>query len=94
LDQHHNTTDDRAADMLERRWFAAARAVADISAECDALEEVFEMAMAEWRQARTKLAELERMRDALEAEIALIEDMDDERPVLLERAALNERSAA
>ena len=61
---------DAAAIMLERRWFASMRAVRSLQAECETLREVVEMSEEEWRRARTELARLESLRDALGEELA------------------------
>jgi hypothetical protein len=64
------SADDHSANLLERRWFAAGRAASDVQADCDALAQVLDMAQAAWRGARTRLWELEALRDALGAELA------------------------
>ena len=51
--------------LPERRWFASITAVRTMQAECDVLREVMEVAETAWRRARTRLAELESLRDAL-----------------------------
>lgn len=54
------------AVLLERRWFAAHQAVRAMRAECDILREVMDTAEANWRAARTRLADLNALCDALE----------------------------
>jgi chromosome segregation ATPase len=66
--------EDSAATLIERRWFAAARAAEQIRAECDALARVREMAEEAWRRARSKLSHLEAMCEALGEELAAIEE--------------------
>jgi hypothetical protein len=61
---------DAAADLLERRWFAANNAAVALSAECDVLREVLELADDTWRRARANLDLLEALRDRLGAELA------------------------
>ena len=56
---------DAAANLLERRWFSTLAAVRAMQDECEVLREVMELAEASWRRARTQLAELESLRDAL-----------------------------
>lgn len=56
---------DAAAQILERRWFAAFKAASSVRAECEALLEAMEITERAWNEARTRLAELEELRDAL-----------------------------
>ena len=67
-----------AAELLERRWFAALRAARDAQAECDALLEVMETAEAAWRRTRSKLTELETLRDALGEQLAAMDGLRQE----------------
>lgn len=62
-----------AAELLERRWFAALRAAKSVQAECEALLEVMEMAEEAWRRTRLKLAELETLRDALGEQLSALD---------------------
>jgi hypothetical protein len=57
--------DDAVANLLERRWFAAASAAKTIQEKCDLLREVMDMAAEAWRHARAQLAEAEGLRDEL-----------------------------
>jgi hypothetical protein len=61
---------DAAASLWERRWFASITAVRATQAECEVLREVMEMAEEAWRRARSQLARLEAVRDALGEELA------------------------
>jgi hypothetical protein len=61
---------DAAANLLERRWFAANSAAVALSAECDVLREVLELAEDAWRRARAHLDRLEGLRDRLGEELA------------------------
>jgi hypothetical protein len=61
---------DAAAEMLERRWFAALKAASAARAECEALLEAIEMTEAAWAQAREQLVKLESLRDTLGEELA------------------------
>lgn len=61
--------DDAAANVLERRWFAAFKAASVVRAECEALLESMAPTRAAWLRARTRLAELEALRDALGEEL-------------------------
>jgi hypothetical protein len=63
------TDRDAAANLLERRWFSSIAAVRAAEAECEVLREVLELADSAWRRARTQLAELECLRDALGDEV-------------------------
>jgi hypothetical protein len=66
--------EDRAASLLERRWFAAGRAAAAMGAECDALAQVRDMADDAWRDARSRLLHLEALRDALGEELSAVDE--------------------
>ena len=82
---------EQAAELLERRWFAALRAARDAQAECELLLEVMEVAEEAWRRTRTKLTELEVLRDALGEQMAALdgqrgEPRDHERPVVMSAA--------
>jgi len=67
------TDGDAAADMLERRWFAAHNAVTALHADCETLREVLELAESAWRDARLRLAQLEVLRDVLDEEMAALD---------------------
>jgi hypothetical protein len=62
-----------AAELLERRWFAALRAAKGVQAECDVLMGVMELAEVAWRRARARLAELETLRDALGEQLTWVD---------------------
>ncbi len=70
--------DDYSANLLERRWFAAGRAASEVQAECDALAHVLDMAQAAWRGARTRLAQLEALRDALGEELSAVDEREQQ----------------
>jgi hypothetical protein len=57
--------DDTVANLVERRFFAALAAVKATQEECRLLHDVIALAEESWRRARARLAELERVRDAL-----------------------------
>jgi chemotaxis methyl-accepting protein methylase len=59
-----------AAEMLERRWFAAFKAASAARAECEALLEAIEITEAAWARSREQLAKLESLRDTLGEELA------------------------
>jgi hypothetical protein len=61
--------EDGATSLQERRWFAAARAAAEIRAECEALERLREFADAAWRDARSRLFRLEALSESLADEL-------------------------
>jgi hypothetical protein len=67
---------DAATNLLERRWFSSISAVRVAEAECEVLREVMELADAAWRRARTQLAELEHLRDALGNELAARDEVE------------------
>jgi hypothetical protein len=62
--------DDAAANVVERRWFAASAQVKTVQDECDVLREVMDLAEEAWRRSRAQLAELEMLRDALGERLA------------------------
>ena len=64
--------DESDAYLLERRWFAAGRAAAEIESECDMLVSLLDSTQAAWRQARARLAQLKALHDALGEELAAI----------------------
>ena len=66
-----------AAELLERRWFAAQRAAKNAQSECDVLLEVLALAEDAWRRARTKMVELESLRDALGEQLAALDGFRD-----------------
>ena len=70
------TDPDAAANLLERRWFSSITAVRVAEAECEVLREVLELAESSWRRARTQLAELECLRDALGDELAALDEVE------------------
>jgi hypothetical protein len=81
-----------AAEMLERRWFAAFKAASVARAECEALVEALNMTQAAWNEARNGLVKLETLRDALGDELAELDGQKEEG--LLEPAEPGELSAA
>ena len=70
---------DAAANLLERRWFAAFKAASGLRAECEALLESMALNQVAWNRARARLAELEALRDALGDEL---ETMDEREAVM------------
>jgi len=68
---------DSAASLIERGWFSSIAAVQTVQAECEVLRKVMEFAESAWRRARTQLAELEHLRDALGDQLA---DIDEQYP--------------
>ena len=67
---YSEAVDDAAADLLERRWFAAFKAASAVRTECEALLEEMELVETAWNRARARLAELEELRDALGDQLA------------------------
>jgi|GEM_PF-1550372 hypothetical protein len=65
----HYVDGEPAAVLLERRWFAAFKAASGVRAECESLLESMSIVQTAWSRARTRLSELEAMRDALEEEL-------------------------
>ena len=71
---------DAAAEMLERRWFAAFKAASCARAECEALIEAMTAAESAWAEARERLARLESLRDALGEELAELDGRPQSTP--------------
>jgi hypothetical protein len=71
---------DAAANLLERRWFAAFKAASGVRAECEALLESMAISQAAWSRARTRLCELEALRDELGAELEALDESEDRIP--------------
>ena len=65
---------DAAANLLERRWFAAFKAASGVRAECEALLESMTLTHAAWTEARIRLSELEALRDALGEEVEALDE--------------------
>jgi len=61
--------DDAVPNLIERRFFAATDAVRMTQVECDVLREVAGLAIQSWREARTRLAELEALREGFGREL-------------------------
>ncbi len=72
---------DAAADLLQRRWFAAFKAASGVRAECEALLESMAHVQAAWSRARIRLADLEALRDALGEELEALDERDALAPV-------------
>jgi hypothetical protein len=79
--------EDSESDLLERRWFAAARAAAEIQSECDALVRALDLTRAALRDARARCSHLEALRDALGGELADIDHRAQRRPSPAQRSA-------
>jgi hypothetical protein len=67
---------DAAAEILERRWFAAYKTAEAMRADCETLRKDMELAQVRLRRASGRLAELEAMRDALGEEYAAMHERD------------------
>jgi len=67
---------DAAANLLERRWFAAFKAASSVRAECEALLESLARTEVTWTRARARLCELEALRDALGEELEALDECD------------------
>jgi hypothetical protein len=87
----HHTEGDAAANLLERRWFAAFKAASGARAECEALLESMAIVQSAWSRARARLSEFEALRDALGDEL---EALDAREPPPPARAPLGVMTAA
>ena len=74
---HHYIDGDAAANLLERRWFAAFKAASAVRAECEALLESMALTEAAWSLARVRLCELEALRDALGEDLEALDERDE-----------------
>jgi hypothetical protein len=79
----HYTDWDAAANLLERRWFAAFKAASDARGECEALLDAMALAEAAWRAARVRLYKLEALRDALGDELERLDSREVQTPTRL-----------
>ncbi len=73
---HRCADRDTAANMLERRWFAAFKAASATRTECEELLESMAIMQAAWSRARERLAALESLRDALGEELETMDGRD------------------
>jgi hypothetical protein len=71
---YHFADGEPAAQILERRWFAALSAVKGLQAECEVLRGVVELAVDDWRRTRAQLAQLEALRDTLGERLAAMDE--------------------
>jgi hypothetical protein len=69
---------DAAANLLERRWFAAFKAASGVRTECEALLESMAAIQVAWSRARARLAELEALRDALGEELEALDEREEQ----------------
>jgi hypothetical protein len=63
-------SEDAAAMLIERRWFASIAAARSLRSECDTLRQVMEHAEEAWRCARRDLVRLEALCETLADELA------------------------
>jgi chromosome segregation ATPase len=90
---NRNPDGDVAAELLERRWFAAFKAASSVRTECEELLDAMERIESQWQQTRARLSEVEALRDALGQELVELDHPQSDlapRP----RLAAIERSAA
>ena len=73
---NRDTDGDAAANLLERRWFAAFKAASGVRAECEALLESMTLTQVAWGRARARLSELEALRDALGEEFEALDERE------------------
>jgi hypothetical protein len=62
--------DGAARTVIERRWFALHRAAGRLQQECEGIAEVLQATHDAWRDARSRLSEIEALRDALGEELS------------------------
>lgn len=68
------TDPDSAANLLERRWFAAFKAASAARAQCEALLEQMAATQIAWNRAREQLVLLETLRDSLAEQMEAAEN--------------------
>ncbi len=68
--------EERQVDLLERRWFAVQSATRGMQAECNLLLEALKLAQAAWQRANRQLAEFEALSDALEDQLAAVDNSE------------------
>jgi hypothetical protein len=61
--------DEAARAVIERRWFALHRAAGRLQQECEGIAEVLQATRDAWHDARSRLSEIEALRDALGEEL-------------------------
>ena len=71
--------EDSESNLLERRWFAADRAAAEVQSQCDALARTLDLTQAALREARARCSHLEALRDALGDELAAVDQRVQQR---------------
>jgi hypothetical protein len=62
--------DEAGRGAIERRWFALDRAAGRLRHECDGIAELLQATQHAWRDARSRLSDLEALRDALGEELS------------------------
>jgi hypothetical protein len=67
--------DDPAANLIERRWFAALAKVRALQDECEAMREVMTLAEKAYRDARMQLAGFEAQCDVLSERLERLEEV-------------------
>ena len=67
-----------AAELLQRRWFAAMNAAESARDRCELLLEAVQFAETAWFSARARCEELDALRDALADDLAALEEPDPE----------------
>jgi len=67
--------DDAAANLIERRWFAASAKVKALRQECDVMQGIMVLAEKAHRDARMQLAELEALCDGLSERLERLEEV-------------------
>jgi hypothetical protein len=68
---HNGFDEDEAARAaIERRWFALHRATGRLQQECEGLADAMQAMQDAWCNARSRLSELEALRDALGEELS------------------------
>ena len=75
-------------DHLERRWFAADSACTAQLLECESICRSLELVAKSWSQARSRLLDLEALRDALGEQLAHA-DAESDRAVMSNRGQLS-----
>lgn len=84
---------DAAADLLQRRWFAAFEAASAVRTECEALLESMARTEAAWSRSRVRLGALEALRDALGEELESLDERGEPAVSAQGRSAIEQSKA-
>ena len=76
-----------AAELLQRRWFAAMNAAESARDRCELLLEAIQFAEKAWFTARARCEELDALRDALADDLAALEEPEADSAPAIQRVS-------